>query len=417
LTTTKFIKNIKVSSLGEMIDIPLSMIIEKIKEKSSMSDQEIEDKIKTKLDQLSGLISKEGAAHIIANELGIKLLEPDSKLQVKNVLTGMRNVELIGKVTRVFEVREFKTEKHAGKVGNFLVADETGIIRVVLWHKQADNLNDLKEGDVVKIKGAYVRDNNGRKELHLSDSSQLYINPKGVEIGEVAVAQRPVKKTISELGENEASVEVLATIVQVFDPRFFEVCPECNARMRLQEDNLACPTHGKIDPRYNYVLNLFLDDGSDNIRAVLWKNQVLQLLEKKDDEVQLYREKPTAFDDMKTDLLGNIVKITGRTNKNETFGRVELVAESVDKHPDPDAEIARLKEESEKMVDESEAPKKVKEEVKEVVEPLKKEDTTSVESESVKAEIEDDEVKSLKSEEESVDEELLSLDDLDDLDK
>ena len=69
-----------------MIKIHLSQIIEKIKEKSALTEEEINSRIKQKMEQLSGLISEEGAAHIIANELGIKLFEAVSgKLQIKNI--------------------------------------------------------------------------------------------------------------------------------------------------------------------------------------------------------------------------------------------------------------------------------------------------------------------------------------------
>ena len=50
-----------------MIKVPLSTIIEKIKENSNLTIDDINSKIKEKMDQLSGLISDEGAAHIIAN--------------------------------------------------------------------------------------------------------------------------------------------------------------------------------------------------------------------------------------------------------------------------------------------------------------------------------------------------------------
>ena len=70
-----------------MIKIPLAQIIEKIKEHANISEDEINSKIKAKMEQLSGLISEEGAAHIISNELGIKLFEETSgKLQIKNRL-------------------------------------------------------------------------------------------------------------------------------------------------------------------------------------------------------------------------------------------------------------------------------------------------------------------------------------------
>ena len=81
-----------------MIQMPYEDVVAKIKEKSGLSDSEIENKVSQKLEQLSGLISKEGAAHIIANELGVKIFEQVSgKLQIKNILTGMRDVETKGK--------------------------------------------------------------------------------------------------------------------------------------------------------------------------------------------------------------------------------------------------------------------------------------------------------------------------------
>ena len=126
-----------------MIKMPFEDMVAKIQESSQLSQDEIQDKIKKKMDQLSGLISKEGAAHIIANELGIKLFEPGGKKQIKGILPGMRNVTVVGKVQDVYEAREFSVGSRQGRVGNFLLGDETGMIRVVLWNDQVDNLNKL----------------------------------------------------------------------------------------------------------------------------------------------------------------------------------------------------------------------------------------------------------------------------------
>ena len=54
-----------------MIDIPRAEIVTKIKEAKGLSEDEINAKIQEKLTQLAGLISEDGAAHIIANELGV----------------------------------------------------------------------------------------------------------------------------------------------------------------------------------------------------------------------------------------------------------------------------------------------------------------------------------------------------------
>jgi replication factor A1 len=337
-----------------MINIPLPQIKERISQKTGLSEDEVNQKIKAKLKQLPGLISEEGAAHIVANELGVKLFDIGEKLQIKNIFAGMRNVDVIGKVLQKYEVREFSKGETSGKVANLLIGDETGVVRVVLWQKQADLMSQLKEGDVVKIRGGYVRENNGRKEVHLSEISKLIINPPGVEVS-VQPYNKPesVRKQIAEIKEDDADVEILATIVQVFDLNFFEVCPQCNKRIRLKDEGFMCPTHGKVVPDYNYVLNMYLDDGSDNIRVVFWRNQVEELLDRDKAHMMSFKEDPSKFEPIKTELLGNIIKVHGRANKNQNFDRVELIANRVYKNPDPDEEIKKLKEEAERAVEAS----------------------------------------------------------------
>ena len=101
-----------------MIKLPFEDIVIKIKEKAGISEDEINSKVDEKLKQLSGLVSKEGAAHIVANELGVKLFDAVSgKLQIGNILAGMRDVETVGKVQQVFGVNEFQRKDGAnGKV-------------------------------------------------------------------------------------------------------------------------------------------------------------------------------------------------------------------------------------------------------------------------------------------------------------
>lgn len=340
-----------------MINIPLPQIKERISQKTGLSEDDINQKIKAKLKQLPGLISEEGAAHIVANELGVKLFDIGEKLQIKNILAGMRNVDVVGKVLQKYEVREFTKDNTSGKVGNILIGDETGVVRVVLWHKQADLMSQLKEGDVVKVKGGYVRENNGRKEVHLNEMSKLIINPPGVEVDVkpyASASQASTRKRIADIKEDDASVEILATIVQVFDINFFEVCPQCSKRARLRDEGFACPAHGKVTPEYNYVLNLYLDDGSDNIRVVFWRQQIEELLGMDRAQILAFKDDPSKFEPLKTELLGNIIKVSGRANKNQNFDRIELVASKVDKSPDPDEEIRKLKEEAERVVEQKE---------------------------------------------------------------
>ena len=324
-----------------MLKIPYEQIIEKITKESNISEQDITEKINAKMKQLSGLVSKEGAAHIVANELGIKLLEATSgKLQIKNIVPGMRSVEAVGKVLQTYGLREFTTNDRQGKVASMMVGDETGKIRIVMWGSQAESIDKIKSGDVIKVMGCYVKENNGFNELHLNERSQLMINPEGekVEVKETGTE----RKSISKLTENDSAVEILATIVQIFEPRFFEVCPKCSKRAKAEEGSFVCPEHNQVEPDFSYVLNLVVDDGTENIRTVFFRDSMEKLLKKTKQEVLQYKDNPQSFEEMKTELLGNIIKAQGRVKKNLFFDRIEFVANEVSTDPDPEDEIKRL---------------------------------------------------------------------------
>jgi len=129
------------------------LLIEKISKASGLETEEIEKRVEEKKSKLSGLISKEGAAQIIAAELGISFEDQD--LKISELMPGMRKVNVIGKIINLFPVREFEKNGVKGKVANFVIADETGNTRAVLWdinHITLIESGEIKEGDVIMIK-------------------------------------------------------------------------------------------------------------------------------------------------------------------------------------------------------------------------------------------------------------------------
>lgn len=332
-----------------MIRLSYDEIIARIKEKSGVSEAELTGKIAAKMTQLAGLVSKEGAAHIVASELGIKLVDQLSgRLQIKNILTGMRDVETVGKVLQVFDERQFSSNGREGKLASLQLADETGSIRAVLWNEQANNVKGIVVGDVVKVKSAYVRERNGLKELHLNDRSVVVVNPPSETVDvnvQVSLQQqqqrKAVRKKLVELTENDAVAEVLGTIVQVFDLKFFEVCPNCSKRLRQSGNDFACDAHNVVKPAYSYVMNTVIDDGTETMRLVFFRRMVERMLNKTEQDVLAYRSSPDAFAQAKNDILGNFVKAIVRVNKNELFDRLELIVQEV-YEASPDEEITRL---------------------------------------------------------------------------
>ncbi len=325
-----------------MFKIPLAQLKEKIVHSGKITSKDLDHKIKEKINDLSGLISEEGAAHIIANELGIQAMSVEqAKLKIKEIYSGMRNVVTAGKVIRKFDVREFAKGDNKGKVASLIAGDETATIRVVFWNDQVDLFNKINEGDIISIKEAYVRENNNNRELHIGDKASLEINPVGESITTVRQAATVERKKISSLNAGDEGCELMGTIVQIFDPRFWSVCPQCNKKVIESEGAFKCNEHGAVSPGFSYVLNVIIDDGSGNIRTVLWKNQTNQLLGKTESDLVQYKENIALFEEIKTDLLGEQCKLTGRVQRNDMFDRLEFNAQTVER-AHPEEELRRL---------------------------------------------------------------------------
>lgn len=329
-----------------MINVPLKIVKQRIVDASGISMKDLDEKIKSKLEQLAGLITEEGAAQIIANELGVNLMKSEGIIKFKGMIPGMKGAEINAKIIKKYDVREFKNEKRSGKLGKFLAGDETGTAMVVLWNHACDTFDSLNEGDVVKITGATIKENNGRNEIHVSEAGLIVVNPEGVNVDSSARRSnqeysKPVRKKIKELSDNENNVEIFATIVQVFDPKFFKVDPDSGKR--VSDD-------AKDGFVFNAVMNIFADDGSDNVRVVLWKNQILNLLGVDEQSLINFKDNPAAFEEVKTDLLGMMVKFIGRTVKNEMFGRTEFIANIVVTNVNPDEELKNLEQNGETKV-------------------------------------------------------------------
>ena len=324
-----------------MFNLSYDEIVERIKKEKGLSDKEISERVKAKLDKLSDLISKEGAAHLIANELGVKIFDNISReLKIDKIFFGMKSVSFVGKVVKLYPVNEYSKEKNGkkweGKVCNMLIGDETGVIRVVMWdtnHISEIERGNLQEGSVLKINGGYVRDNNGR-EVHLGNQSRLVINPAGVNVivrakDGYSFRNEPSSKMIGEFNDGEL-VNTRGTIVQVFEPRFYEACPECNKKLEIEGDKFRCKEHGVVKENLVPIMNLFLDDGSGNIRVVAFRDIAELLIGLEKEKVLELRENPELFEEVKKELLGKELIVRGRVRKNEMFDRLELSANSVE---------------------------------------------------------------------------------------
>ncbi len=302
-----------------MRDVNYEKVLEKISRASGIDKEEIQKKVDAKRKKLSDLISYEGAAQIVASELGINF--ENEKLKINELLPGMRKVNVIGKMIKLSPVRTFKNAKGEDmKVANFVLADDTSNIKIVLWdtnHISLIEAGRVKEGSVVEVGNASMRGG----ELHLGSFSELKISSEIFEDSKIITAKIANEKKISELAVAD-NAKVRAFIVQAFEPKSFSVCPECHKKAAADGENFVCATHGKIFPEKRYLITIVLDDGTETIRAVLFHENLAKigLTELNNIEKLIYQRE---------DLLGKELNFLGSVRTNKIFNEVEFVVEDV----------------------------------------------------------------------------------------
>ena len=309
-----------------MIRAPFEQIIERISQSSKLEKEEILRRIAAKKARFSDLISDEGAAQIVAAELGVSFEK--QKLKINDLMIGMKKISVTGKITEEPVIRTFKKQQQDAEVASFSIGDETSNIRVVLWDTNHISLiknGKIKIGSTIEIKNADVRGTNER-EIHLNSFSELM--PSETEISNVVTKKdSPIMRKISEVKTGE-KVNIRASILQMFNLSFFYVCPECNMKATFEGDKATCPKHGPVMPRKRAILNMVIDDGTENIRATAFNELILKIFNL-ENESQL--DDPNLIIEKKEELLGEEFSFLGRTRKNVLFNRDEFVINDCEK--------------------------------------------------------------------------------------
>jgi len=302
-----------------MEDVNYEKVLEKIARASGLSKEEIKEKVKAKRAKLSELISYEGAAQIVAAELGINF--ENEKLKINELLPGMRKVNVVGKIIDLFPVRTFKSKKgEESKVVNFVLADDTSNIKIVLWDTNHISLIEggrIKKGSSIELGNASMRGN----ELHLGSFSELKISSELFDDSKIVTEKIVSEKKISNFVVSE-NVKTRAFILQTFEPKSFQVCPECSKKATAEGENFVCVSHGKIFPEKRYLMTIVLDDGTGTIRAVLFHENLPKIgLTELDNIERLISQREN--------LLGKEMFFSGNVRMSKFFNEPEFVINDV----------------------------------------------------------------------------------------
>jgi len=164
-----------------------------------LSEEELERKVKNKVEEYGGFMSKQGVLFIIARENGLDLKSPDIDdyiyneleeevdydeftIDISDIKEGMSNIVLLGKILSLQKIREFvRKDQSVGKVCSFLLGDTTGTVKVVLWDERTDSVNQeyFKPSELVRVIGGYAKlGQEENVEVHLGKKGTVILFPE-----------------------------------------------------------------------------------------------------------------------------------------------------------------------------------------------------------------------------------------------
>ena len=309
---------------------------EQIKKKG-LSDAEIEEKIAQKLDEVGGLLTEEGALTIIASEVGIR--EEQEYLQIKDLVDGMSNVNIVGRVLGYTEPKEFqRTDGSKGAVSNVIIADKTGKTAVTLWDHQVRMTERITRGDILKVVDGITKEGKRGVQIQVG-RGKLMLNPEDdprlEEIPPLSrLAGRPTqRKMIADLKEGDKFCEVRATVAKLYNVRFYEACPECYKRVIFKNNVFFCPNcNKKVDRKRIMIFEAGLDDCTGYMRASFFDRKAEDILNTKTSEayykVKAFTSKgydPRSaqrqyMNETHLPLLGQEIVVSGDVTYNEYTG-------------------------------------------------------------------------------------------------
>ncbi len=239
----------KMSDTEKLIDEMLSKC-------TNISREEILKRLENKRKSSGGLISDDTLLRIIAAELGVKVSKETkkTKLSIADLVPGLGDVTVVGRVIAVFPAKTSEKKNGTVKFASLLLADKSGVMRVVLWNDKASISEKVKIGEIAEFSHGYTKESLlGRVELHIGEKGEATINPENID--------EKNYPTITELTTKIGSITAAHKNKRI------------NLRGTVAEiSNVS--TFQKRDSNLGRVMRLFLKDKTGKVPVVFWNEKV-----------------------------------------------------------------------------------------------------------------------------------------------
>jgi len=235
--------------------------INKIIEDTGLSRTDIQSLVEEKKEELKGLISDEGALFVIAKELGVDVTSENKdilneiELNISDITLNMKNIAIVGRVKDIYHVNNFtKSSGETGHVGSFLLHDNTGDIRIVLWDDQVSIFKDerFEKNEIVKILNGNAK--KGRFdgiEIHVGGFSKIDLAPEDVDYKKYPKIIEEFTK-IQEINEKLGSLSTEGKVMNHFPVKDF-----------IRKDG----QNGRVS-------SIILRDSTGKVRITFWNEDI-----------------------------------------------------------------------------------------------------------------------------------------------
>lgn len=239
------------------------------------------------------------------------------EVKVIDLRSGIGSVDVTAKIIELNE-RETEVEGVSKKVFSGVIADETGKAQFTAWHDF-----NLKEGDVLRIKGGYVKSWKGIPQLTFDERVEVTkLDKSKIPKKDLELTKLPLFKLIEKRGAIDVQVE--GTIIEVRPGSGVIMrCPECNRAIQ----NGECSIHGNVDGKPDLRLKLVIDDGTGSISTVLNRALTEKIIGKTLDECEKIDEE-TLNDELNNNLFARKIMVQGNALSDE-FG-TNVIAKDAD---------------------------------------------------------------------------------------
>jgi replication factor A1 len=226
-----------------------------------VSREQILEKLEEKKRKAGDFIADEVLLRMVALEFGVEIKNNEVLtpiLSTRDLVSGLNDVTLVGLVVAVFFPKAFEG-KRSGKYASLLIADKSGILRIVLWNDKAEFVESgkIKTGQIVRLSHGYTReDRKGKVELHVGDKSQIEVNPSDVDVKDYRKMGKFATKIreITEAYKNKR-VNVAGNVKELFPASTFE----------------------RQDSSVGKVMRFRLADETGEISVVIWNEKADEL--------------------------------------------------------------------------------------------------------------------------------------------